>query len=214
MPTDEEIEALKAQARPDLMGKTIGYLQADPSFADDKAYRDGWRDLIDADSFCAPDIMRTDTGERAMYVQSSGIAHDNIELADEVSADTSVFEHEYEYMDWLWLYSMNHADGKRSIMRNGFPRALQRHQSSTRLSRASGEVSMPEPADEELREHGPINTLEDIQAHPRFISVEDVAGPIVLAKPKLIASDGQSATEQDDVPAGDADQQMDLFDVA
>lgn len=215
MPTDEEIEALKAQAQPDLMGKTIGYLQADPSFADDKAYRDGWRDLIDADSWCAPDIMRTDTGERAMYAQSNGISHDNIELADEVSADTSVFESEYEYMDWLWLYSIDYADGKRSnneemdfLVRSGVIKArpgyhahLANYQCLNRQLR-------------QLRHDGPLNSLEEIKGHPRFLPVEYFEAPVVPAKPKLIASDGQSATEQDDVPAGDADQQMDLFDVA
>ena len=118
-------------------------------------------------------------------------------------------------MDWLWLYSIDYADGKRSnneemdfLVRSGVIKArpgyhalLAKYQCLNRQMR-------------QLREDGPLNTLDEIKGHPRFVSVEDLAAPVVPAKPKLIASDGQSATEQDDVPASDADQQMDLFDVA
>jgi DNA sulfur modification protein DndC len=205
LPTDEELAALEASADRKMMGKTFGYL--DSGFSDEglavDAYRDNVRDLIGTETPCSPSIMLDDNGDRAMYVSNKGVAHDTMATSEAVEADLSDM-HEIEREDFWWWYAMDFADATRDathnaelgfLVREGIIRARPGYQSHlAQYQNYNMHLTT-------LRECGPIDTLEQIKAHPSFISKADHDA-------KQSTSAGIIAT---DAPADDTDNQLELF---
>lgn len=174
LPSDDEIEVMAAKGNRKLMGKTLGYLHSDIPVQAPTAYRDSWRDMIDIDSACATDLMRTASGERAMYRSGTGSVHDSIEEADAIECNLdSVREADgslgMAYEDMLWWMEIEFADGNRShndemnfLIRQGLIRARKGYQSTLAGYQHYNLVLR------NLNGQGPIDTLESILEHPAF----------------------------------------------
>jgi DNA sulfur modification protein DndC len=204
MPTDEEIEAMKAKADRKSAKLTAGYLQT-KGLIDSSAFRDNWRDLIGADSGCAPAVMVDANGDRDRYVSGTGTVHDSMGQADVVSADLSAFQDAdgnltQDYEDFMWWYASEFAGGAKSsseemafLVRHGVIKARAGYQSQLANYQAFNHVLS------DLRVDGSIDTLEQIQNHPQFLTVEE-SGEIKAAN-----------ADEHDAPARIEEEQLDLF---
>jgi len=179
MPSDEAIEDMKARAERKSTGKTMGYL-APKEVISGGAFRDNWRDLISAESACAPDLMIQD-GDRAMYVASSGTAHDTIGTAPVVSSDLSGLREQdgsfgLTYEEFKFWHAIEFADGRKThndemmfLLREGIVKARKGYQSQIATYQSFNLML------DDLKAEGSIGSLEQIQNHPRFISEADAA---------------------------------------
>ena len=179
MPSDAEIEDMKARAERKGSGKTMGYLAA-KTVITGTAFRDNWRDLISADSACAPDVM-VNGGGRAMYVASSGVAHDTIGSAPVVSAHLSALREEdgtfgLTYEEFKFWHALEFAGGQKThndemqfLIREGLIKARNGYQSQIGVYQGLNLML------DDLRVEGSIGSLAEIQAHPRFMTVEEAA---------------------------------------
>jgi len=179
MPFDEAIEDMKARAERKSTGKTMGYL-APKEVISGGAFRDNWRDLISAESACAPDLMIQD-GDRAMYVASSGTAHDTIGTAPVVSSDLSGLREQdgsfgLTYEEFKFWHAIEFADGRKThndemmfLLREGIVKARKGYQSQIATYQSFNLML------DDLKAEGSIGSLEQIQNHPRFISEADAA---------------------------------------
>lgn len=174
LPTDEEIDALEAKANKKLMGKTLGHLHSRIPVTKPEAYRDNWRDMIDPESMCAPDLMRTESGERATYASGKGATHDTIAESDTIECDLSSLREAdgslgITYHDFLWWMEMEQAEGTHThndemnfLVRNGIIRARKGYQSTLAAYQHYNLVL------HDLRGRSPITTLADLLSHPDF----------------------------------------------
>lgn len=213
LPTDDELAVMNARGDKKLMGKTFGYLDSGFSSEgiDTRSFRDHWRDMIGTESPCAPSVMLDDNGDRAQYVSTKGVVHDTMALSDEIEADVSDM-HEYELADFWWWYAMEMSDQSRPqthnaemnfLIRQGIIRANAGYQSHlAKYQEYNWHLHF-------LREQGPIDTLNQILAHPAFTaSVEATTAQA------LIATDKTSPTNTAKVQVNTQivkKQQLDLF---
>ncbi|ARM86129.1 phosphoadenosine phosphosulfate reductase domain-containing protein [Marinobacter salarius] len=214
LPTDEELSALAARADRKLMGKTFGYLQSDFVNTRGGEYRDHYRDLIGTETGCSPQVMLDDDGDRDLYVSGKGIIHDTIELSDIVEADLSDFESEIELEDFLWWYAMEFAAGEKGhneemnfLLREGVIRARSGYQSQL------AEYQRYNLHLHAIREKGPIGSLEQIMAHPQFVTADQAKATedaTSNSAPAIIATDRSTEEAPAKAKSTETDQ-LDLF---
>lgn len=213
LPTDEELADMEARADRKLMGKTFGYLQSDFVNPGEGTYRDHYRDMIGAESACAPSVMLDESGERAVYRSGNGKMHDTVTSGESIDVDLSGFESELEFEDFMWWYSLDFAHGNKAhnaemdfLVREGLVVAKNGYQSQlAEYQRFNHHLNY-------IREQGPVDTLEQILAHPAFITQEQADRADSPAQSRIIATDAAPHAEPDsEEPSSDADKQMDLF---
>lgn len=214
MPSDAEIEDMKTRAERKGSGKTMGYL-APKTVITGTAFRDNWRDQIGADSACAPDVMVRDGG-RAMYVASSGVAHDTIGSAPVVSADLSELREAdgsfgLTYEEFKFWHAIEFADGRKThndemafLIRQGLIKARNGYQSQIGVYQGLNLML------DDLREDGPIGSLAQIQSHPRFMTEEQAAA----LKSELAAESDDQAETQVEAPTTDIHEEQLALDFA
>ena len=213
LPTDEELADMEARADRKLMGKTFGYLQSDFVNPGEGTYRDHYRDMLGAESACAPSVMLDESGEQAVYRSGNGKMHDTVTSGESIDVDLSGFESELEFEDFMWWYSLEFAHGNKAhnaemdfLVREGLVVAENGYQSQlAEYQRFNHHLNY-------IREQGPVDTLEQILAHPAFITQEQADRADFPAQSSIIATDAAPHAEPDsEEPLSDEDKQMDLF---
>lgn len=207
MPSDTEIEALAARADKRQIGKTLGHLRTHTDTNDKPVFRDHWRDLIGTDSLCAPDLMRTDAGERAWYTAGTGARHDAMANGDLLEASLDHLretsgELGLTYEDFMWWYASEFAGGRKThndemafLVRQGVIAARNGYQSQL-ASYQSFNVTL-----DDLRTRGDLSNAQTILTHPDFAP----ADTRLSASPVQVVPAEAAATKPD---------QLNLFEAA
>ncbi|WP_143743916.1 phosphoadenosine phosphosulfate reductase family protein [Marinobacter sp. C18] len=198
LPTDAELAALEARGNKKLMGKTMGHLDSDHTEAGKPVFSDHWRDLIGTETGCSPDVMLTEDGDRAWYRNTAGLVHDSMATSAVIEADISSLREPdgslgITYHDFLWWMEMEFADGQKTnndemnfLIREGIIKARPGYQSQLAQYQRYNRVL------DRLRERGPIDSLEAIQAHPGFTASTGTAPKA----PAIIATSAQPAVDK------------------
>jgi len=216
LPTDEDLANMHARADKKMMGKTFGYLHVPEIEQGKPRFTDNWRDMVGTESNCAPEIMLTDSGDRAMYRSTSGMIHDTIETSSLIQADLSGFESDTELEDFLWWAASEYAGGTKTHndemnfllrhvirARNGYQSTLADYQRQNLVLQA-------------VNEKGPVSTLAQIMDHPLFVSAADTktqedAASASKPTPMLIATSNAPAINRTALAANTDAGQLDLL---
>ncbi|KXS55116.1 MAG: phosphoadenosine phosphosulfate reductase [Marinobacter sp. T13-3] len=168
LPTDAELDAMTSRADTSLVGKDLGYLDTGLDTTDKPVFRDHWRDLLGGESACSVPVMEQPTG----YRNTKGVLHDSLMYAEGIHADLEDMRNEngefgITYMDFMWWYEMEFAEGRKSnaeelnwLLREGIIRARRGYQSKIaeyqRYSQCVAELGLENA------------TLDDVIHHPAF----------------------------------------------
>lgn len=202
LPTDEEIQAMAARADKKRIGKTLGYIKPRIEASDKPEFRDNWRDLIGAESFCAPDTMLADNGERNWYTASTGARHDAMASDDLLSASLDGLRETdgsfgLTYDEFTWWWADTFAAGSRSnndemafLVREGVIAARAGYQRQLAGYQAFNAVL------DDLRTRGDLNTVEGILAHPDFVPVSITSPVQVVPASKAAATAPMAQPDQ------------------